>query len=366
MPRPHEKKKAHTKTVRASLKHHFIPHKGNNYHPHIFHSKRAIFYSVFFIAIKVFVVGYAVFLPSQAYMAPDVLTAQASRILALTNDLRTEKGLHTLMRATPLDTSASARTLDMVEKGYFSHTGPDGHTLSYFMKLTGHKYITAGENLALGFKTADEVVDAWVKSPTHYENLIDPNFKEFGIGIGEGAYNGADTIFIAEHFGEPISSEATSTPVATTTGTKEASRVALAPRQAQIVVPIPTLTPPVSGSLADSSIPSSTLAMDEIVQASTATGIVAGVSDRESPFVDEWTNDGTNVSSPWEKYAHAKSWFAGFFTVFSVSHWVYMAFLFFFVAALMLSLAIEFRKHHPHAVMKAAGLIGLLFVLWKF
>jgi len=365
MPKPRAKKKAHAKTVRESLKHHFIPHEGNNYHPHIFHSKRTIFYSFFFIAIKVFVIGYAALLPIQAYMAPDVLTAQANKILALTNDVRAKDGLHALDRAALLDRSAEARASDMAENGYFSHTGPNGHTLGYFMKLTDHRYVNTGENLALGFLTAEEVVDAWVKSPSHYANLVDADFKEFGIGIGEGMYEGGATIFIAEHFGDPISLE-TQARAAPETDTKETPRVALSQQQAQKTVYTPTPTTSVEGSLTDSNIPPSAPAVVEIAQVATATGIVAGASNSESSSADEWTNAGSTMSSPLEKYVHAKSWFAGFFTVFSVSRWVYMAFLTFFAAALMLSLAIEFRKHHPHAVMKAVGLIGLLVVLWRF
>jgi hypothetical protein len=84
----------------------------------------------------------------------------------------------------------------------------------------------------------------------------------------------------------------------------------------------------------------------------------------EIATADEWMNAGTRPS-PLDTYVHAKSWFDGFFTVFSVSSWTYAAFLNFFAGALAFSLAIEFRRHYPNAVMKAAELIALLLVLWK-
>lgn len=372
------KKKGHARTVRESLKHHFVPHAENNYHPQIFHSKRAIFYSLFFIAIKAFVIGFSVFLPFEAYMASDVLTAQANKILALTNDVRVKEGIPTLDRVVLLDQTASARALDMAENGYFSHAGPDGHTFAYFMKATNHRYVTSGENLAMGFQTANEVVDAWIKSPGHYENLIEPEFKEFGIGISEGVYDGASTIFIAEHFGDLISLQKESVPTTTDTGAKEYVQVASAPQQtpttvtATMVIPLkeaPSVSPTALTQVADAlpTIVSSTPIVIETHGGSTGTvlGVAAiDTSDHEPPPIRHTINAG--IASPLVRYSQAKSWFSGFTTVFSVSSWVYAAFLIFFAAALAFSLMLEFRKHHPHAIARAVGMIGLLFVLWKF
>lgn len=358
-----KKKTSKKQSVRERLKHHFIPHVGNDYHPHIFHTKRAIGYSAFFIAIKAFAVAYAALLPIQAYTAPDVLSAQANRILALTNHLRSDQGLVELTRADLLDGSAGSRALDMVEKGYFSHTGPDGHTLAYFMKQTGNRYVDAGENLAEGFRTADEVVNAWALSPTHLANIIDVDFKEFGIGISEGAYEGHPTVFIAEHFGSPIRSQGGGlTGVVVSSNESETlptSSAELVPKQD--LVPVPPKEEFVGIVDTEEAASSSAASHDA------STGIVLGTVERGNVQQgSEGTSAGLVKSSTLEKYAFAKSWFSGVLSVFSVSNWIYEAFLLFFIFALTLSLAIEFRRHHPHAVMKAAGLIGLLFVLWRF
>jgi len=351
-----------------ALKHHFIPHAGNNYHPHIFHTKRAVGYSAFFVAMKAFVIAYAVMLPIQAYTAPEVLSAQANKILALTNRLRSDHGLAELTRAYLLDGSAGSRALDMARYGYFSHTGPDDHTFAYFMKQTGNRYVDAGENLAEGFTNADDVVNAWTASPSHYVNLIDTNFKEFGIGISEGSYEGRPTIFIAEHFGKPTAVHAE---------VDARSGGAIASPSAPVVTKPLENTPP-AGSLVGvvlseppetASMPLSTSTAPSSEAALTGTdpeGEVLSVSSNGEQDTNDAAGSGALQSSAWGRYEFAKSWFSGVLSVFSVSNWVYKAFLLFFISALGLSLAVEFRRHHPHAVMKAAGLIGLLFVLWVF
>lgn len=190
----------------------FIPHEGNNYHPHILHTKRAVFYGGFFVALKALVIAFAVLIPTEAFLSPDVLAAQSRQIVTLVNNLRVGNGLKPLSDAVSLDASAQNRSDDMLALQYFSHNGSNGHGLTYFLNGAGYKYYIAGENLAMGFSSGQDVVDAWIKSPTHYANLIEKNYSETGIGISSGEYHGVPTVFVAEHFGLPI---AAATPVAT-------------------------------------------------------------------------------------------------------------------------------------------------------
>jgi uncharacterized protein YkwD len=200
-------------SIKHSLRHHFIPHEGNNYHPHILHRKRAVFYGVFCVALKAFVIAFAVMLPTEAFLAPDVLQGQAKKIIAMTNSVRAEQGLPALDQNVLLIGSADLKAEDMNEHQYFSHVSPDHHGLSYFLGKVGYRYKTAGENLAMGFSDAESVVDAWMKSPTHYANLVDKDFQQFGIGLIAGTYEGQPTVFVAQHFGTP-SSIAAQPPVA--------------------------------------------------------------------------------------------------------------------------------------------------------
>jgi hypothetical protein len=69
--------------MKRHLKKYFIPHSGNNYHPHFLHTKRAILYSILFVGIKVFLVALVVLIPLPALVAPDVLSGEQTRLVAL-------------------------------------------------------------------------------------------------------------------------------------------------------------------------------------------------------------------------------------------------------------------------------------------
>ena len=185
----------------------FIPHHGNDHHPHLLHTKRAVFYSAFFILVKFIAVGFAAVIPMQAFLAPDVLAEQRAQLIAMVENLRQSQNANQLGLNAQLDKSAYNKVDDMLEYSYFSHVSPNGYNLAYFLNQANYEYTVAGENLAMGFSSADEVMQAWMKSPLHYRNLIDTDFKEIGIGITSGLYKDKDTVFIAQHFGAPIVSE---------------------------------------------------------------------------------------------------------------------------------------------------------------
>lgn len=185
------------------LKKYFIPHEENNYHPHILHTKRTFFYSSLFIGMKMIVVLTVIFLPMSAFTSSDALLGQQQHIIDLTNNIRERKGLTPINRASKLTTSAQYKSNDMAEGQYFAHTAPDGKNLRYFLNYVAYDFSYAGENLAMGFATAGDVVDAWIKSPTHYANLIDPDFQEIGIGVAAGSFDNIPTTYVTQHFGKP-------------------------------------------------------------------------------------------------------------------------------------------------------------------
>ncbi|MDP3899523.1 MAG: CAP domain-containing protein [bacterium] len=182
----------------------FVPCDGNNHHPKILTTKRAIFYSSFFVVVKMVVVTAVLVLPLQAFLSPDILAEQKAEVARLVDELRVEQGKQPLSVNAYLENSAQGRTNDMLQNSYFSHYGPNGHDLAYFLEKSNYRYEMAGENLAMGFSSAKTVVQAWVKSPLHYKNMIDPDFIEAGIGIVQGEYDGSVTTFMTHHFGKPL------------------------------------------------------------------------------------------------------------------------------------------------------------------
>ena len=107
----------------------------------------------------------------------------AENIFNAVNKVRYDQGLPLLKRNAKLDEAAMAKAKDIVEKNYWSHTNPEGKEFKVFITESGYNYTYAGENLAKDFSTVQETVDAWIASPTHYQNMIKTSYKETGIAV---------------------------------------------------------------------------------------------------------------------------------------------------------------------------------------
>ena len=70
----------------------------------------------------------------------------------------------------------------MIRRGYFAHTDPNGRDPFWQLRANGVSYRTAGENIASGQQTAEAVVAAWMKSPGHRANILNPHFGHLGVG----------------------------------------------------------------------------------------------------------------------------------------------------------------------------------------
>ncbi len=465
----------HVRRAHRTLKKYFIPHKGNKYHPHALHTHHTILYAVLFTILKIVLIVVAVFIPAEAFVSPDVLAEQATKIIARTNQVRVEQGLPELNISSLLIRSADARATDMGQKEYFSHVSPDGHRLGWFLAQAGYPYSEAGENLAMGFSDANGAMNGWLKSPTHYANLIDPNFKELGVGIEGGVYQGKPTVFVAQHFGlpretpqsapaeanlpkepqnaHPAPADPTATvqiamrPVTSAKQRKDTIAVATkpvqkplakpttpayttsAPKEVSVAVPVPEVVPltvaePIVPPIASPEIPyrydtdrsyiawedrgeQTALEAQAVIEGEvmSATVFVNGYTFPLQPKPDnvyvgamtlpetadelfrvvlpptlkvtmkngqtfaeviEWQRPKIVSETPWQKYIQAKSWLSKSIPVFEIVHWFYIAALIVLSLALVLNIVIEFRKQHPHVIMKTLILLGLLVIYIKF
>ncbi|MCG2685812.1 CAP domain-containing protein, partial [Candidatus Parcubacteria bacterium] len=71
----------------------------------------------------------------------------------------------------------------------------------YFIVGVGYDYLYAGENLAKDFSHSSGVVDAWMNSPTHRENLVNPRYEDIGLAVVNGTLNGVETTLVVQMFG---------------------------------------------------------------------------------------------------------------------------------------------------------------------
>jgi uncharacterized protein YkwD len=115
----------------------------------------------------------------------------ATRVLQLVNTVRA-KGAHCgkeLFGPAPpvtlsgtLASVAFGHATDMATNSYFEHEDLQGKTPSDRVRATGYQEKLVGENIAYGPKSVDEVVQGWLDSPGHCENIMDPRFVEMGLG----------------------------------------------------------------------------------------------------------------------------------------------------------------------------------------
>ena len=89
----------------------------------------------------------------------------------------------------------------MLSENYWAHNSPEGTTPWVFIKNAGYTYIYAGENLARGFDSSQEVVSAWMASPEHRANLLSGNYKDVGFAVVSGKLTGEDTVLVVEELG---------------------------------------------------------------------------------------------------------------------------------------------------------------------
>lgn len=132
------------------------------------------------------------------------LMGKELEIVQLTNNLRQQQGLPILLINEQLNISAEAKAENMAVNGYFSHADKNGIRMGYWITSAGYNYLRAGENLAKGFTNTEDLMTTWINSPTHYANLINMNYREIGVGITQGYIDGRATVFVVQHFGEPM------------------------------------------------------------------------------------------------------------------------------------------------------------------
>lgn len=129
--------------------------------------------------------GDAIIYPKQAITIPsnENISGFEQQVLQLTNQKRQEAGLSPCAgNDSNLNRSARAKSQDMANNNYFSHDSPTYGDPFAMMRNFGVQYQSAGENIAMGQPTPQEVVTAWMNSPGHRKNIMNGSFTHLGIG----------------------------------------------------------------------------------------------------------------------------------------------------------------------------------------
>ncbi|WP_047985240.1 CAP domain-containing protein [Ornithinibacillus californiensis] len=110
------------------------------------------------------------------------------QVAQLVNQEREKNGLSPLKHRADIKAVAEKKAMDMINSNYFSHTSPNYGSPFDMLKTFGINYRTAGENIAKGQKTPQEVMNAWMNSSGHRANILNPNFDSIGVGYYNGAW----------------------------------------------------------------------------------------------------------------------------------------------------------------------------------
>ena len=220
--------------------HLLVPRESNNHRPKVLHHD-----SLFFLIAVIVLVGSLFGFVNKTH--PDVLgissDISAQELLDLTNQKRAENGLAPLVLDGQLSAAAQQKGEHMFANNYWAHIAPDGTTPWYFIKNAGYEYLYAGENLARGFSTASGVVDAWMASPTHRDNMLSENYRDVGFSIQTGNLTGTETILVVEELGSRYETQSEVVQAVVTQSTPTP-----VPVVGQVVTPtvIPSVTPVIS------------------------------------------------------------------------------------------------------------------------
>lgn len=109
-------------------------------------------------------------------------------VIRLVNEIRQKNNLNPLKPNEELMRLSKKNAEAMSSAGYFSHTSPTEGSFEQRMEKSGLSFRRAGENIAKGHTSAQQVVDGWMNSKGHRENILNPEFTDIGVGYASGDY----------------------------------------------------------------------------------------------------------------------------------------------------------------------------------
>lgn len=125
--------------------------------------------------------------PNQKLTIPEISEKNVeAQVVQLVNQERAKQGLSPLTHNWELSRVARTKSMDMRDRGYFSHTSPTYGSPFDMMKSFGVNYRSAGENIAQGQSTPRAVVQAWMNSPGHRANILSTKYTQIGVGYASG------------------------------------------------------------------------------------------------------------------------------------------------------------------------------------
>lgn len=109
-------------------------------------------------------------------------------VVRLVNIERQKAGLSAVQHRADVKNVAEKKAMDMINSNYFSHTSPNYGSPFDMLKTFGISYRAAGENIAKGQKSPQEVMNSWMNSSGHRANILNGQYNSIGVGYYNGAW----------------------------------------------------------------------------------------------------------------------------------------------------------------------------------
>lgn len=186
-------------------KHWFVPHRGNKYHPHIIRWQGLAVTALVSLTTHV-MYGYVT--TGQFAVLGKSVTISTSELQILTNQARSRSGIAPLEIDSKLNQAATKKAEDMIANNYWSHESPQGVSPWHWIEQSGYAYEVAGENLAKNYSDAESVMQAWMSSATHKENIMNPRYTSVGFAVVEGVINAKINTIVVAYYAAPITAQA--------------------------------------------------------------------------------------------------------------------------------------------------------------
>jgi len=172
-----------------------FPNHKNGYKAHLIKVPALIFFAIFLVLFN---------LTSKSSISAQDYTKiiNAENLTLEHNKVRTQNNLFSLKLNPILSASAQNKAQKMLETNCWSHYCPPGKDPWDFFDESGYIYVYAGENLAEGFNSLEVLMNAWMNSKTHRDNILKSEFQEVGFGLVSGDYqNKNSNLIVVVHFG---------------------------------------------------------------------------------------------------------------------------------------------------------------------
>ncbi|WP_077799311.1 CAP domain-containing protein [Streptomyces sp. JHA26] len=127
--------------------------------------------------------------PSPATTGGTEASGAVAEVVELVNAERGKAGCSPVKVNATLTEAAQKHSEDMAASGTMSHTGSDGSSPADRITGAGYSWSSYGENVAYGYSTPEQVMQGWMNSPGHRENILNCSFQEIGVGLAQpGSY----------------------------------------------------------------------------------------------------------------------------------------------------------------------------------